>query len=66
MVTRHMPGRGLGLGSRSTEGAGVLVAVWVGVWPDQQQAGQNTQQRYHKYLFFCFELLLAFLHACVG
>ena len=41
MVTIQVPGRGLGLGSLSTVGAEVLV----GVWPDQQQAGLDTQQR---------------------
>ena len=37
----HGTGRRLGLESLSTEGADALV----GVWPDQQQAGQDTQQR---------------------
>ena len=41
MVTIQVPGRGLGLVSLSTVGAEVLV----GVWPDQQQAGLDTQQR---------------------
>ena len=41
MNTLHGTGRRLGLESLATEGAGVVV----GVWPDQQQAGQDTQQR---------------------
>ena len=38
----HGTGRRLCLESLSTEGTDVLV----GVWPDQQQAGQYTQQRF--------------------
>ena len=45
MNTIHVGGRRLGLDGLSTEGAGVVV----GVWPDQQQAGQDTQQRIHHY-----------------
>ena len=41
MNTIRVGGWRLGLDSLATEGAGVLV----GVWPDQQQAGQDTQQR---------------------
>ena len=44
MNTIRVGGRRLGLDSLATEGAGVLV----GVWPDQQQAGQDTQQRWKK------------------
>ena len=42
MNTIRVGGRRLGLESLATEGAGVVV----GVWPDQQQAGQDTQQRF--------------------
>ena len=42
MNTIHGTGWRLGLESLSTVGADVLV----GVWPDQQQAGQDTQQRF--------------------
>ena len=41
MIGLHVGGRRLGLDGLSTGGADVLV----GVWPDQQQAGQDTQQR---------------------
>ena len=41
MVTIHVPGWGLGLEGLSTEGADVQV----GVWPEQQQAGQDAHQR---------------------
>ena len=46
MVTIQVPGRGLGLGSLSTIGADVQV----GVWPDQQQAGQDAHQRFTTHL----------------
>ena len=42
MVTIHVPGWGLGLEGLSTVGADVQV----GVWPEQQQAGQDAHQRY--------------------
>ena len=41
MVTIHVPGWGLGLEGLSTVGADVQV----GVWPEQQQAGQDAHQR---------------------
>ena len=46
MNTIHVGGRRLGLDGLSTEGAGVVV----GVWPGQQQAGQDTQQRFTSHL----------------
>ena len=42
MVTIRVLGWGLGLEGLSTVGADVQV----GVWPAQQQAGQDTPQRY--------------------
>ena len=52
MVTIHVPGWRLGLEGLSTEGADVQV----GVWPEQQQAGQDAHQRTITsaiYLYFC-------------
>ena len=59
MVTIQVPGWGLGLGSLSTVGAEVLV----GVWPDQQQAGLDTQQRFTSHLLapLALEVLLFLL-----
>ena len=48
MIGFHVGGWRLGLDGLSTEGADVLV----GVWPDQQQAGQDTQQRTVFSIFF--------------
>ena len=49
MNTIHVGGRRLGLDGLSTEGAGVVGRVW----PDQQQAGQDTQQRKLIVMFMC-------------
>ena len=46
MVTIHVPGWGLGLEGLSTVGADVQV----GVWPEQQQAGQDAHQRFTTHL----------------
>ena len=54
MNTIRVGGRRLGLESLATEGAGVVV----GVWPDQQQSGQDTQQRMD------FLRLSTALHSC--
>ena len=46
MVTIQVPGWGIGLGGLSTVGADVQV----GVWPEQQQAGQDAHQRFTTHL----------------
>ena len=80
----HGTGRRLGLESLSTEGADVLfffffvnrvpqmVCTSNGVWPDQQQAGQYTQQRMdlvtilptHFIPYGQIDFLLVLLHVC--